>query len=701
MKCQFETRKKLNNKGLSIVELLLSIMILTIVSTSLFAFMIMSGRLFNRSNEEVDMQSEAQVMKNYMNDLITDAAKGIEYRTIVEVAADTYGAERCLVIYGEKVISYMAWVEESRQVHYLEKKNFSINADGSYSVNFSNEEMNSSNWPILAEGVSKFECNVAQLEEKHRIFSAELGFENGKSDYATTHTITLRNDIFYVGMANGNMAGAGTHAHISGITLTPGFTDISKGSSVTFNHAVTATGDIDRSVTYSIEGNNSANTRIEPKGVQGAILYVGADETASMLTVICKADIDSSISSTAIVNVTNVSSIAIVPTQEPNYKGAYYYPRASIDFTAMVEGNFISEDGSAVTWEIIDSKNEAKIKEFTETTCKVELGPTMSHEITLKATSKADPKVSREYVIRTADAEIGDLYINAVGSAYKVKRDGSLKLELLVSGQPAGSGVSVVWSIVNNPLGSKVSIDNHGILTAAATVPFSNSYELTVQAAVSGHTQSNTTDTVTCKVTIDPVQITFGTPYAIVVSKSSNNANNSTNPTRVRIEVKGLNMEKNSLRVQQNPFVRGLEQELVASGENAVLTLNMTQEKPQTGSASLRVSLKDDANVYNNLQVYFLRFNQFYEGKYVYIPVPGDVLNFITDEDNNGIPDTTSEVTIEGVKYGYAYVTVNDVIYHYYVDKINAITDVDWFVRIGNGTDMYVYNSETEMYDKK
>ena len=67
MKCQFETRKKLNNKGLSMVELLLSIMMLTIVSSSLFAFMIMSGRMFNRSNAEVDMQSEAQVMKNYMN----------------------------------------------------------------------------------------------------------------------------------------------------------------------------------------------------------------------------------------------------------------------------------------------------------------------------------------------------------------------------------------------------------------------------------------------------------------------------------------------------------------------------------------------------------------------------------------------------------------------------------------------------------
>ena len=696
MKYQFDFTKKLNNKGLSMVELLLSIMILTIVSTSLFAFMIMSGRMFHRSNAEVDMQSEAQVMKNYMNDLITDAAKGIEYGTKEEVNADTYGAEGCLVIYGEKVISYMAWVKETKQVHYLEKKNFSINADGSYSVNFSNEEMNASNWPILAEGVSEFKCNVDQLEKEHRIFSAILGFENGKSKYETTHTITLRNDIFYVGMESGNVAGAGSNSHISGITLTPGFTDISKGSSVKFTHAVSAVGDIDTSVTYCVEGNNSSGTRMEDN-----VLHVASDETAAMLTVICRANIDSSISSTAIVNITNVSSIAILPVQEPNYNGAYYYPKTSIDFTAKVEGNFISANGGAVTWEVIDTKNEAKITAYTETTCKVELGSTMSHEITLKATSKADSKVSREYVIRTADAEIGELYINAVGGAYKIKRNGSLQLELLVAGQPANDDVSVAWSIVNNPLGSKVSIDNNGILTASETVPFSNSYELTVQAEVTGHTQSNTRDMVTCKVTIDPVQITFDSQYAIVVSRDSSNNNYSTNPTRVRIEVKGLNMEQNGLRIQQNPFVRGLEHEAVASGDHVVLTLNMTQEKPQTGSANLRVSLKDDSSVYSNLQVYFMKFNQFYGGKYVYIPVPGDDLNFITDTDHNGIPDTTSEVTLEGVKYGYTYVTVNNVVYHYYVDKNDAIPEVEWFVRIGNELDRYIYNTGTKMYDKQ
>ena len=696
MRNQFEKIKKLNNKGLSMVELLLSIMILMIVSTSLFSFMIMGGRMFNRSNAEVDMQSEAQIMKNYMNDLITDTAKGLEYATEEEAQKETYGAERCLIIYGEKVISYLAWVEESKQVHYLEKKNFSINADGSYNVNFSTEEMNAANWPVLAQCVSKFECQATQLKEEHRIFSAEMEFTSGKSNYATTHTITLRNNIFFEGMANGNGSVGGFYAHITGITLTPGFTDKSKGSSVRCTHAVSAVGDIDKSVTYTVEGGNSANTRMD-----GEVLHIGADETSSMLTVICKSNIDENISATAIVNVTNVSSIAIVPENEPNYKDIYYYPGSIIDFSAKVEGNFISPDGRAVTWEIKDSENAAIILESTPNTCRIKLGPKMKHDIILKAVSKADPKVSREYSIRSADVDIGELYISAVGGQYTVKRDGSLQLQLLVSGQPADNQKTVTWSILDNPLGAKVSINNTGKMTASKDVPYANTYELTVQAEVTDHAAGNTVKTVTCRVKIEPVQITFDSQYAVVVSRAASGNNVSTNPTRVKIMVKGLNMENNELRIQQNPYVRGLEHWMVDNqGDYAILALNMTQEKPQTAYAILRVSLKDDSSVYSELQAYFMKYNHIYGGKYVYIPLPGDVLNLVEDTDNNGIPKTTKTVTVDDNIYGYVNVSVNGVIYHYYVDQDNVIPNVEWYVTIDNELKKYVYNNTSKMYEE-
>ena len=202
---------------------------------------------------------------------------------------------------------------------------------------------------------------------------------------------------------------------------------------------------------------------------------------------------------------------------------------------------------------------------------------------------------------------------------------------------------------------------------------------------------------------MDPVQITFDSQYAIVVSRKqeSNSDSVSTNPTRVNIEVKGLNMEGRELDIQQRPFVGGLQTWIAGvEGDRVVLALNMNQENPKTSYATLRISLRDDASIYNDLQAYFLKYNQIYKGKYVYIPVPGDDLKLIRDENADGIPDTTGEVTIGAKKYGYTNVTVNDVIYHYYVDKENALTNIDWYVRIGNELTKYVYNNQNKMYEK-
>ena len=203
MKYQSDRQKQQNNKGFTIVELLLSIMILTIVSSAVFSFMIMGGRMFNRSNEEVDMQSEAHILKNYMNELITDAAK---YVTFVEDGTQgaLYGARKCLTIYGGNSVSFMAWFDDSdaeteNQVRYYTKdvENMEPDEEGKYNITLTGSEADASKWSLLAEGVTKFDCSTTNLKEEHRIFSAELGFENGRSSYETTHTITLRNDIFY------------------------------------------------------------------------------------------------------------------------------------------------------------------------------------------------------------------------------------------------------------------------------------------------------------------------------------------------------------------------------------------------------------------------------------------------------------------------------------------------------------------------
>lgn len=85
---------------------------------------------------------------------------------------------------------------------------------------------------------------------------------------------------------------------IESVTLTPASQTIEAGYSNTIQAYVKYVGDIDASLTWSISGNNSANTKVDDGSV-----YVGADESATALTVTATSVSDSTVSGTATVNV--------------------------------------------------------------------------------------------------------------------------------------------------------------------------------------------------------------------------------------------------------------------------------------------------------------------------------------------------------------------------------------------------------------
>jgi hypothetical protein len=62
---------------------------------------------------------------------------------------------------------------------------------------------------------------------------------------------------------------------ITGVTVTPSTASVSQGASFGLTAAVAGTGLIDQTVTWSIEGQVSSNTRIDP---QSGVLHIGANE---------------------------------------------------------------------------------------------------------------------------------------------------------------------------------------------------------------------------------------------------------------------------------------------------------------------------------------------------------------------------------------------------------------------------------------
>lgn len=64
---------KQDNRGFTLVELIIGIAILGIVSVAVLGFMASGGRSFKRATTEVNLQFESQTVVNQLNDLLIEA----------------------------------------------------------------------------------------------------------------------------------------------------------------------------------------------------------------------------------------------------------------------------------------------------------------------------------------------------------------------------------------------------------------------------------------------------------------------------------------------------------------------------------------------------------------------------------------------------------------------------------------------------
>lgn len=674
MKKQKNGQNKMNNDGLTLVELLICIMILAIVSTAVFSFMLVGVRIFNRSNLEVEMQNEAQVMKNYMNDLITDTTRWIDYVTEDEAAA--YGLDSCLIIYGEETVSCMGWIQSTGEIRYLEKgkNSFTMDEGGVYHLMLEGSDLNAQNWPVMAKYVNEFDCRDDKLQKEHRIFYATMGFQLQELSYNTTHTITLRNDIFYEGRTDKEYEDVmgSFEAQITRITLAPGSVDKAidrvHGTEVTFTPTVIAVGDIDKSVIYEVEGNTSSGTKMESN-----VLKIAKDENSSVLTVICRSVVNEEISAIAIVNIASVSAVSIKPKQLPYYENLYYAPNTEIGFDAVVEGNFATGEGKNVTWKLDNSEVQGNGTACTINTGDITEGITKT--LVLRATSVADPNIFAEYEIYVSKEAVDGLYIVAEDGDYSVSRGSSLQLNLVKGGNILTDNVS--WRIARSSLGDKVKIDSSGKVSAEIDIDFEQKHEIIVEASIVD--ENNNIQIVTSVIEIPRVEIKLEPAYVIMSVRPKGNL------YRVNATVVGIDMKDGGFTYQQKPYVRKLEAwTLSRENEEAIIGLNIIYdtEKDIEGLedyTALKVSLKGYPNVSAQLPIYVYKYNY---GISEYVPVPGDNTGLVEDQDKNGVPDKEYVLTVNGK------------VYRYYIDSSGVVTEPKWYVQVENDATKYVYDGE-------
>ena len=160
----FSKRRKLNNKGLSLVELVCAVAIFGIATTAIGGAMVVSAQNYSRGTYELDVQQEAQTTTNLIGNLLVDAATA--------TFDDSNPDFPLLTINGDGVTYNITFDKNAGKLTY--------------------EETGSADDGVLAENVTGFSVDLSDFTTNK---SAEVALTIGKNNkaYTATYSTTSRN----------------------------------------------------------------------------------------------------------------------------------------------------------------------------------------------------------------------------------------------------------------------------------------------------------------------------------------------------------------------------------------------------------------------------------------------------------------------------------------------------------------------------
>ncbi|MGN0431662.1 MAG: type II secretion system protein J [Lachnospiraceae bacterium] len=270
-------RKKGDNRGLSLVELVCAMAILGLIGTAVGSVMVVSANNYQRGNNEVTLQQEAQMTANQLENLVVDATEqikytctvgGTEYECVNEADALSYGAvvggDRKLQIQKGDRLYVVAYQSANQQIVYSE---YIVAPDGSTSAVATDQ--------LMTENVTAFSADLSGFAESKSL-QLSLSLEKSGRTYSSSYTITARNGM----VTTAAEGGAATITAETEIVLEP---------SQTYTLEATVVGPADTGVTWSMSGNTSSSTLLALNPSTGKMeIKIGTDETASDISLMVK-----------------------------------------------------------------------------------------------------------------------------------------------------------------------------------------------------------------------------------------------------------------------------------------------------------------------------------------------------------------------------------------------------------------------------
>ena len=296
-----EMRMKRDQKGFTIVELLIAVAILSIVVTAVCGFILVGSRSYAAGNSDISVQQEAQLALNQMSDVVIDTTRSVTYtgfdaggtttETALKDAEFSFTPEdKSLVMLNGTAVANPSGgpntIEEgngNKNYHFYWDKSeetlFYAEADVADPVPDFGDP--TAEWVTLASHVTDFSVDLSQVEEK-RVVMLALTFMDGIKEYVTSNNVTIRNKV---GVNDAELAAINKKKTL---VITPRDNAIIEpGETYHFSTPkVTGENVTDRSVTWALKPSADLSSGTYFTDDQNGILKVADDQKAGVITAV-------------------------------------------------------------------------------------------------------------------------------------------------------------------------------------------------------------------------------------------------------------------------------------------------------------------------------------------------------------------------------------------------------------------------------
>ena len=189
-------RRKLNNKGLTLIEMVVAIAIIGIFSTVVMTFITSGANFYRKVSLTTKLQSDMQTTLESIENLILDTNVKITYRSgqasISNDLGNTASVNKELMLERTNEedpdserhpVMQITWLASEQKLYYNE----GTMSNGSL-------EIKKTQQAVMAENVSSFQMDISKAQSQG-IVVFRLTLEKGDRKISQLYTVTLRNKV--------------------------------------------------------------------------------------------------------------------------------------------------------------------------------------------------------------------------------------------------------------------------------------------------------------------------------------------------------------------------------------------------------------------------------------------------------------------------------------------------------------------------